>query len=79
MCLSYVLDAGRTERHGLDALALHLLGHQNMKYEEVCGKGGKQIPFAHVPVQTACHYAAEDADICLRLWMMLKPRLAKRG
>ena len=79
MCLSYVLDAGRTERHGLDALALHLLGHQNMKYEEVCGKGAKQIPFAHVPVQTACHYAAEDADICLRLWMMLKPRLAKEG
>ena len=79
MCLSYVLDAGRTERHGLDALALNMLGHQNIKYEEVCGKGAKQIPFSQVPLDKACAYAAEDADICLRLWMMLKPRLAQEG
>lgn len=79
MCLSYVLDAGRTERHGLDALALNMLGHQNIKYEDICGKGVKQIPFSQVPVQKACDYAAEDADICLRLWMMLKPRLAQEG
>ena len=79
MCLSYVLDAGRTERHGLDSLSLALLSHQTMKYEEVCGKGVKQIPFSHAPLDSACHYAAEDADISLRLWMMLKPRLAAEG
>ena len=79
MCLSYVLDAGRTDRHGLDALAMNMLGHQTIKYEDICGKGVKQIPFSHVPLDAACSYAAEDADICLRLWMMLKPRLAREG
>ena len=79
MCLSYVLDAGRTERHGLDSLAMNMLGHQTIKYEDVCGKGAKQIPFGHVAIEAACDYAAEDADICLRLWMMLKPRLAQEG
>ena len=44
-----------------------------------CGKGAKQIPFSQVPLDKACAYAAEDADICLRLWMMLKPRLAQEG
>jgi len=79
MCLSYVLDAGRTERHGLDSLAMNMLGHQTIKYEDVCGKGAKQIPFGHVAIEAACDYAAEDADICLRLWMMLKPRLVQEG
>ena len=79
MCLSYVLDAGRTDRHGLDHLASNLLQVSTIKYEEVCGKGAKQIPFAEVDVQQACAYAAEDADITLRLWMMLKPRLAREG
>ena len=79
MCLSYVLDAGRTDRHGLDHLASNLLQVTTIKYEEVCGKGTKQIPFAEVDLQQACAYAAEDADITLRLWMMLKPRLAREG
>ena len=79
MCLSYVLDAGRTDRHGLDHLASNLLQHSTIKYEDVCGKGTKQIPFAEVDLDTACAYAAEDADITLRLWMMLKPRLAREG
>ena len=79
MCLSYVLDAGRTDRHGLDHLASNLLQQTTIKYEEVCGKGAKQIPFAEVDLQQACAYAAEDADITLRLWMMLKPRLAREG
>ena len=79
MCLSFVLDAGRVERHGLDYLALHWLGIETIKYESVCGKGAKQIPFSAVPVEAACDYAAEDADISLRLWMMLKPRLGREG
>ena len=79
MCLSYVLDAGRTERHGLDHLALNLLQAQTIKYEDLCGKGAKQISFAEVPPEAACAYASEDADICLRLWMMYRPRLAREG
>ena len=79
MCLSYVLDAGRTERHGLDHLALNLLQVQTIKYEDLCGKGAKQISFAEVPPEAACAYASEDADICLRLWMMYRPRLAREG
>ena len=79
MCLSYVLDAGRSERHGLDPLALNLLQVQTIKYEDVCGKGAKQISFAEVSPETACAYASEDADICLRLWMMYRPRLAREA
>lgn len=79
MCLSYVLDAGRTERHGLDYLALSLLDIKTIKYQDVCGKGAKQISFAEVSAEAACTYASEDADITLRLWTMLKPRLAREG
>ncbi len=79
MCLSYVLDAGRVERHGLDYLAMHWLSHQTIKFQDVCGKGAKQISFAQVMPENARDYAAEDADITLRLWMILKPRLAKEG
>ncbi len=79
MCLSFVLDAGRVERHGLDYLAMHWLQVQTIKYEELCGKGASQIPFAETDPEAACAYAAEDADISLRLWMMLKPRLAREG
>ena len=79
MCLSFVLDAGRVDRHGLDYLALHWLGIETIKYETLCGKGAKQIPFSAVPLEQACDYAAEDADIALRLWMMLKPRLGLEG
>ncbi len=75
MCLSYVLDAGRVERHGLDYLANYWLSHQTIKYEDVCGKGSKQVSFALISPSNACNYAAEDADITLRLWMILKPRL----
>lgn len=79
MCLSYVLDAGRTDRHGLDHLAANLLQVNAIKYEEICGKGSKKISFAEVELEQACAYAAEDADLTLRLWMMLKPRLAREG
>ena len=76
MCLSYVLDAGRIERHGLDYLAVKWLSHQTIKYEDVCGKGSKQVSFDQISPSDACNYAAEDADITFRLWMILKPRLA---
>ena len=63
----YVLDAGRTDRHGLDHLAANILQVSTIKYEEICGKGKNQISFAEVELEQACAYAAEDADITLRI------------
>jgi len=79
MCLSFVLDAGRQSSHKLDDLAAIHLGHSMIKYEDVCGKGAKKITFDQVSPEDALNYAAEDADITLRLWQMLKPRLAREG
>ena len=79
MCMSYVLDTGRVARHSLDVLADHWLGHKTIKYEDVCGKGKHQISFDALLPEAALDYAAEDADITLRLWKMLKPRLAREG
>jgi len=79
MCLSYVLDAGRVDRHSMDFLAAHWLDHQTIKFEDVCGKGAKQVPFSAIAPEAALDYAAEDADITLRLWQLLKPRLAREG
>ncbi len=74
MVLSYVLDAGR-HGHGLDELALRHLDHTNIKFSEVAGVGKKQVTFDLVPLEVARDYAAEDADITLRLHDLLKPRL----
>ena len=79
MCLSYVLDAGRVSGHSMDNLAGHWLDHSTIKYEDVCGKGAKQVPFGSLAPEAALDYAAEDADITLRLWQMLRPRLATEG
>ena len=79
MCLSYVLDGGRVDRHSMDYLASHWLDHQTIKYEDVCGKGAKQVSFGSIAPEAALDYAAEDADITLRLWQLLKPRLAGEG
>ncbi|MEC8108845.1 MAG: DNA polymerase I [Pseudomonadota bacterium] len=76
MCLSYVLDTGVVNRHSMDYLADHWLDYQTIKYEDVCGKGAKQVSFATIAPDAALDYAAEDADITLRLWQILKPRLA---
>ncbi|MDB2390956.1 DNA polymerase I [Alphaproteobacteria bacterium] len=76
MCLSYVLDGGRVERHSMDYLAAHWLDYTTIKFSDLCGKGAKQIPFSDLSPDAALDYAAEDADITLRLWMILKPRLA---
>ena len=79
MCLSYVLDAGRVNSHSMDSLAGHWLDHSTIKFEDVCGKGAKQVPFGSLAPEAALDYAAEDADITLRLWQMLRPRLAVEG
>jgi DNA polymerase-1 len=79
MCLSYVLDTGVVNRHSMDYLAEHWLDYQTIKYEDVCGKGAKQVSFANIDPDAALNYAAEDADITLRLWQILKPRLAGSG
>ena len=74
MLQSYLLEADRP-RHSLDWLALRHLNHRMIKYEEVAGKGKKQIPFSEVPVSEALRYAAEDADATLRIHEMLHPKL----
>ena len=76
MLESYVLDAG-ANRHDLDTLAERHLNHRTMTYEDVAGKGAKQIPFAEVSVEQATTYAAEDAEVCLRLHRLLEPRLSQ--
>ena len=74
MLESYVLDSIAT-RHDMDSLALKYLGHKTIHFEDVAGKGAKQISFDQVALEQAVPYAAEDADICLRLHAVLWPRL----
>jgi len=75
MCLSYVLDGGRVGGHSMDHLAKHWLDYETIKFSDVCGKGAKQVPFGTLAPEAALDYAAEDADITLRLWQLFKPRL----
>ena len=74
MLESYVLNSS-TNRHDMDALAKRYLGVDTIRYEDVTGKGARQIAFAQVDVQRATDYAAEDADITLRLHRALWPKL----
>ncbi|MBX3445804.1 MAG: DNA polymerase I [Parvibaculaceae bacterium] len=74
MLMSYALDAG-VHGHGMDELSELHLGHKPIPFSEVAGKGKAQITFDQVPVDRATAYAAEDADVTLRLWHILKPRL----
>lgn len=74
---SYVLDP--EQPHNLDSLAFRHLGHQNITYEEVTGTGKKQINFAEVAIDKATQYAAEDADVTLRLHEKLMPLVEKAG
>jgi len=76
MLLSFVLDAGN-HNHGMDELSRRYLDHSPIPYKEVAGTGKNQITFDYVPLDKACDYAAEDADITLRLWQQLKPRLGQ--
>ncbi len=74
MLQSYVLNSTAT-RHDLDSLALTYLGLKTVSYEEVAGKGARQVAFSQVPLAEAVPYAAEDADITLRLHRVLWPKL----
>ncbi len=74
MLASYVLDPSKRQ-HGMDELALEMLGHQNITYSDVAGKGAKQIGFDEVAIDVAAEYAAEDSDITWRLTHALKARL----
>ncbi len=78
MLISYVLDAGRGT-HGMDPLSEKWLGHTPIAYDDVTGKGKARITFDRVPIERASAYAAEDADVTLRLWQVLKPRLVAEG
>ncbi|AEE20984.1 MAG: DNA polymerase I [Paraglaciecola chathamensis] len=66
MLESYVLDSVAT-RHDMDSLAQHYLGLSTVHFEDIAGKGAKQLTFNQIPLEQAAHYAAEDADITLRL------------
>jgi DNA polymerase-1 len=74
MLESYVLNSTAT-RHDMDSLATYYLQHQTISYEDVAGKGAKQIGFDQVGLTEATEYAAEDADVTLRLHETLWPRL----
>ena len=74
MLMSYVLDAGRGS-HGMDALSEKWLGHITVSFAEVAGTGKNQVTFDQVSIEKATEYAAEDSDVTLRLWSVLKPRL----
>jgi DNA polymerase-1 len=75
MLMSYVLDAGRG-KHNMDDLAEALLGYQSIRAEQVTGTGKGFVPFDRVTIEKAGEHAAEAADIALRLWKVLKARLA---
>ena len=79
MVMSFDLDAGRSFGHGLEELAKLHFDHECIPFKQLCGTGQKQITFDKVPLPQATEYAAEDADIALRLWLRLKPRLAQES
>ena len=76
MLMSFSLDAGR-HNHGMDELSVRTLEHKPIPLKDVCGTGKSQITFDRVALDVATRYAAEDADVTLRLWHALKPRLPK--
>jgi DNA polymerase-1 len=74
MLLSFAMEAG-AHGHGMDELSVLHLGHTPISYDSVTGTGKGRLSFAQVPLDRATAYAAEDADVTLRLWEVLKPRL----
>jgi len=76
MLESYVLDSTAT-RHDMDSVALKYLAHTTIKFEDVAGKGRNQLTFNEIPLETAAPYAAEDADITLRLHAAMWPQLVR--
>jgi DNA polymerase I len=78
MLISYVLEAGQGN-HGMDSLSERWLGHTPIAYKDVAGSGKSSVTFDRVEIDKATAYAAEDADVTLRLWLVLKPRLVADG
>ncbi|WP_157215791.1 DNA polymerase I [Flavisphingomonas formosensis] len=78
MLLSYALDAG-LHNHGMDELSELHIGHRPIAFKDVAGSGKSQLTFDKVPLDKATEYAAEDADVTLRLWKKLRPRLAREA
>ncbi|WP_240756871.1 DNA polymerase I [Roseicella aquatilis] len=78
MMISYAMEAGR-HGHGMDELSVLHLGHKPVPYDEVTGTGRARVTFDRVPLDKATAYAAEDADVTLRLWHLLRPRLREEG
>ncbi|MEB2845008.1 DNA polymerase I [Rhizobiales bacterium RZME27] len=78
MLMSYVLEAGKAN-HGMDGLSERWLNHKPIAFKDVAGSGKSSVTFDFVAIDKATAYAAEDADVTLRLWMVLKPQLAAAG
>ena len=78
MLISYVLDAGEGG-HGMDSLCDRWLGHKPLAYKDLIGSGKSSVTFDKATIERATEYAAEDADVTLRLWRLLKPRLVADG
>ena len=78
MLISYAMEAGK-HGHGMDELSRLHLDHTPVPYDQVTGTGRARISFAAVPLDKATAYAAEDADVTLRLWQVLRPRLREEG
>ena len=78
MLESYVLNSVAT-RHDMDSLAMHYLGEKTISFESIAGKGAKQLTFNQIELEKAAPYAAEDADITLRLHQTLRPQLKETG
>jgi DNA polymerase I len=78
MLMSYVLEGG-LHGHGMGELSELHLGHKPIAFADVAGKGREKITFDHVAIPDATRYSAEDADVTLRLWKILKPKLAAAG
>ncbi|GGW66795.1 DNA polymerase I [Alishewanella tabrizica] len=78
MLESYVLNS-TAGRHDMDSLALKYLGHSTISFEDLAGKGAKQLTFNQVELEKAAEYAAEDADVTLRLHQTLWPQLSEQG
>ena len=79
MLISYALEGGLHKSHGMDELSKRWLEHEPIKFSSVTGTGKSQKSFKHVPLEPATCYAAEDADVTLRLYQHLRPRLAHEG
>jgi DNA polymerase I - 3''-5'' exonuclease and polymerase domains len=74
MLMSYTLDGGKN-RHNMDTLASIHLGHQTIKFKDLVGTGKKQINFSEVNIDDAKNYAAQDADVTLRLYQIFSKNL----